>query len=291
LRGIMRNTEGGKMALTKDKSLKSPCRKSLGLLVVLAVLLVACPLAVLAAEPAVSIPDASAEQGEEVTLPISISGVTSLGAVDIRLHYDSSVVEVSSVAEGDLGAITYGIDNPGGVTRMNWFSATGETGDFTFARVTLRAVGTDGAASPLELDVRTIVNTDAQPILHGLDEGTFTAGLGGQYTLTISSAAGGSVTTPGEGTFSYGDAEVVNLVAQADAGYRFDGWTGDVAAVADVNRARTTITMDADKSISAAFTEAGAPGGLSTKWLIIIIAAVVVVVVVVLVVRRRRRYM
>ena len=279
------------MTLTEDKSLKSPCRRSLGLLVVLAVLLVACPLAVLAAEPAVSIPDARAEQGEEVTVPISISGVTALGAVDIRLHYDSSVVEVSSVADGELGTVTHAIDNASGVATMNWFSPTGETGDFTFASVTLRAVGTGAAASSLELEVRTLVNTDGQPIPHGLSQGRFTAGQPGQYTLTVSSAAGGSVTTPGEGTFSYSEADVVNLVAQADAGYRFNGWTGDVATVADVSKASTTITMDAPKSISAAFTEVGAGGGLSTLWLIVIISAVVVVVVVVLIIRRRRSYM
>ena len=40
-----------------------------------------------------------------------------------------------------------------------------------------------------------------------------------QYTLTISSSAGGSVTTPGEGTF-VGDAGlVVNLVATPTTGY------------------------------------------------------------------------
>jgi len=72
-----------------------------------------------------------------------------------------------------------------------------------------------------------------------------------QYDLTISSAAGGSVTIPGEGTFTYNAAEVVNLEASPDDGYQFDEWTGDVA---DVNASTTTITMDADKSITAGFS-------------------------------------
>ena len=55
------------------------------------------------------------------------------------------------------------------------------------------------------------------------------------YDLTISSTEGGSVTTPGEGTFTYTDMEVVEVVAEADEGYQFVEWTGDVRAVDDVN--------------------------------------------------------
>jgi hypothetical protein len=176
------------MTLTRDKSLRRRIKVSAGLSALLAVLLVACPLAVLAADTTVSIPDASAEQGTEVTVPITITDVTNLGAIDIRLHYDSSVVEVSNVADGDLGAITYAIDNPNGVTLMNWFSATGETGNFTFANVTLRAVGTGGGASSLELEVKDIVNIAGDPISHSVDEGIFTTEIatsGGLSTAWI----------------------------------------------------------------------------------------------------------
>ena len=71
------------MTLTRDKSLRRRIKISAGLSAVLAVFLVACPLAVLAADTTVSIPDASAEQGTEVTVLISITDVTNLGAVDI----------------------------------------------------------------------------------------------------------------------------------------------------------------------------------------------------------------
>jgi uncharacterized repeat protein (TIGR02543 family) len=112
-----------------------------------------------------------------------------------------------------------------------------------------------------------------------------------QYTLTVSSTTGGSVTTPGEGTFAYDEGEVVELVAEADAGYHFDGWTGDVATVAKVNKAKTTITIDDDKSIAAKFTEGQPADGLSRNWIIAIIAIVVVVIAVVFIVMRRRSYM
>jgi hypothetical protein len=75
------------------------------------------------------------------------------------------------------------------------------------------------------------------------------------YNLTTSSTAGGSVSNPGEGIYTYDEGTVVNLVATPNAGYRFDEWTGDVSTVADANDPTTTITMNGDHSITANFCE------------------------------------
>jgi len=77
----------------------------------------------------------------------------------------------------------------------------------------------------------------------------------GQYSLTTSSTAGGSVTTPGEGTFTHDAGTVVSLVATPATGYEFVGWTGDVGTIANVNAASTTITMNDSYSIRADFLE------------------------------------
>jgi hypothetical protein len=74
-----------------------------------------------------------------------------------------------------------------------------------------------------------------------------------QYDLTISSTAGGSATTPGEGVFTYGETSVVGLAAEAEENYQFVEWTGDVGTIVDVYAASTTITMNADYSITANF--------------------------------------
>jgi len=74
-----------------------------------------------------------------------------------------------------------------------------------------------------------------------------------QYNLTISSTEGGEVTTPGERTFTYEEGTVVNLVAEADEGYQFVNWTGNVSAIADVNAAATNITMNSNYAITANF--------------------------------------
>ena len=74
-----------------------------------------------------------------------------------------------------------------------------------------------------------------------------------QYQLTIFSTAGGSVITPGEGTFTYNEGKVVRLVARSVLGCTFVGWTGDVATITTVNSFSTTITMNGDYSITANF--------------------------------------
>ena len=106
-------------------------------------------------------------------------------------------------------------------------------------------------------DVGTIANVNAASTTITMnDDHSVTADfvrLVIQYDLTVTSTDGGDVTTPGEGTYAYDEGEVVNLVAEADDGYLFVNWTGDVSAIADVNAANTTITMNGDYSITADF--------------------------------------
>jgi Divergent InlB B-repeat domain len=85
-------------------------------------------------------------------------------------------------------------------------------------------------------------------------------GSGESYTLTINSTAGGAVTSPGEGTFTYDEGTVVNLVATADEGYEFQGWTGDTEDVADPGSLATTIILNQYSSITANFGPADSHG-------------------------------
>ena len=81
------------------------------------------------------------------------------------------------------------------------------------------------------------------------------------YQLTISSTAGGTVTSPGEGTFNYIAGTVVELVATPDDGYEFRGWTGDIGQIADRGSASTTIKMNGSYSVTAVFGGEGDGGG------------------------------
>jgi hypothetical protein len=75
--------------------------------------------------------------------------------------------------------------------------------------------------------------------------------------LMISSTRGGSVITPGEGTFPIPLGIPVSLVAQPDEGCWFEKWSGDVDTIADVWAASTTIIVDSPYSIRADFGGAG----------------------------------
>jgi len=79
-------------------------------------------------------------------------------------------------------------------------------------------------------------------------------------TLTVYSTIGGSVTTPGEGSFAYPIGTEINLAAAAVSGYQFTYWSGDVATIADFDDPTTTIIMNGDYYITANF---GRPGFLS----------------------------
>ena len=64
------------------------------------------------------------------------------------------------------------------------------------------------------------------------------------------SPSGGGTTSPAAGAHTYPEGQVVTITATPSAGYVFDHWTGDVA---DANSASTTVTMDADKTVTAYF--------------------------------------
>jgi hypothetical protein len=63
-----------------------------------------------------------------------------------------------------------------------------------------------------------------------------------QSTLTLSSSAGGSVITPGEGAFRYNYGETASFSAQADLSYEFSGWQGSYSST--VNPGQVTMTRD-----------------------------------------------
>jgi hypothetical protein len=81
----------------------------------------------------------------------------------------------------------------------------------------------------------------------------------GEYSLVVSAAEGGDVTTPRGGTFAYYTGEAVSLAAVADDGYCFANWSGDVGTIADVSAAETTIIMNDNYSVLANFHEVPAP--------------------------------
>jgi uncharacterized repeat protein (TIGR02543 family) len=72
-----------------------------------------------------------------------------------------------------------------------------------------------------------------------------------RLSLTVEVKGAGSV-IPSAGTHSYTQGTVVSINATPNAGYRFDGWTGEVG---DASSANTTVTMDSAKTVIANFSQ------------------------------------
>jgi hypothetical protein len=145
------------------------------------------------------------------------------------------------------------IDNTAGVS----VTMPGE-GTFTYDAgtvVNLVAAPTDGYRFvEWTGDVDTVADVEAAATNITMNGNcSITASSVAVYDLTISSTEGGSVTTPGEGTFTYDAGMVVDLVATPGDGYQFVEWTGDVDTIADVEAAATNITMSGNYTITASF--------------------------------------
>jgi len=165
-------------------------------------------------------------------------------------------LEITSTVGGSVtnpGEGTFYYDTPGevipltatqdsGYKFVNWTGDTGTIADVNSANTTITMSDTAGNYS-------ITANFEAIPVR--------------QYTLNISSTDGGSVTTPGEGSFTYDEGHVVDLVATPNSCHRFVNWTGDTGTIADVNSANTTITMNSDYSITANFRFTCGGGGVT----------------------------
>jgi len=166
-----------------------------------------------------------------------IAGMTGCAGIEYGLAISSTAGgSVTTPGEGtlayDTGAVVSLVATPlSGYRFVNW---TGDVG--TVANV-------NAASTTITIDDRYFITANFEELPPV------------QYDLTISSTAGGSVTTPGEGTFAYNTGAVVSLVATPLSGYRFVNWTGNVGTIANVNAASTTITVDDNYSITANFEQ------------------------------------
>jgi hypothetical protein len=171
-------------------------------------------------------------------------------------------------AESDVGGVV-GYNVGGAVANSFWdvlasgvlisAGGTGKTTAEMMRFVTFTDTNTEGLDQPWDMAAVDAGEIDAGHTWN-IVEGAGPPFLSGKqlelYSLTVSSSEGGQVTRPGQGSFVYDAGAVVSLVAQPEQGYRFAGWSGDVATVANVDAAATTITVQGSYTIRASFEQA-----------------------------------
>lgn len=189
---------------------------------------------------------------------------TEFSAVDI------TVDEGDVVVIGGTGRPTTQITNPtnGQIISGDTVTVQGTVSDDCgIASITVngQAVAFDPTANPVQFSCQvgldpgentiTIVVADVDetdPVVVTLTVYRQTEG----YTLNITSSDGGSVTTPGEGSFSYDSGTSVDIQADPNDGYVFTGWTGTAVTagkVADPDAPQTTVTVDGTYTLQANF--------------------------------------
>jgi parallel beta-helix repeat protein len=122
----------------------------------------------------ISIESVAAGRGESVTVPITVFNVVDMGGCEITFAYDPTVVYVTDVARGDLNySFTYNINNGSGWMRANALDAYGQSGNVTFAYLTLAAVGNKSDTSEMEFEDSRLLDASYTNITHIRDNGTF----------------------------------------------------------------------------------------------------------------------
>jgi hypothetical protein len=211
------------------------------------------------------------EDGTTVDFATSTSQEAAAQVYRITNWHGTTPPEISTAATGISTAPDPASLNPAGwdVADTLWLAVAGQDRGNREGTTAYPASYTDGistqSSDPATIGVcRTL---SARRVLAAASEnpGAFTIPVADGWVaftiavrpalrdLTISSTAGGSVNTPGEGVFTYYDGTVVDLVAEAEEGYQFVEWTGDIEEIVDIYAAETTITMNGDYSITANF--------------------------------------
>ena len=97
---------------------------------------------------------------------------------------------------------------------------------------------------------RILISSNPNYVPEGLGEDSTAPTVNAQYTLTVNAANSGSVSLDPAGGI-YEEGTIVQLKAAADPGWEFGGWSGDLTGTTNP----TTVTMDANMTISAVFVE------------------------------------
>ena len=205
---------------------------------------------------------AGAEDGTTVNFVTSASEQAAAQVYRISSWHGTTPPEISTAATGTDTAPNPASLNPAGwdVAETLWLAVAGQDRGDQSGPTAYPASYTDGMSTLSSDGTGSCRIYSARRLLAAASEDpdAFTIPVSEQWVaftiavrpaprdLTISSTGGGSVTTPGEGVFAYDEGTVVDLVAEAEEGYRFVEWTGDVGTIADVNAAAITITMNGD---------------------------------------------
>jgi hypothetical protein len=107
-----------------------------------------------AATTTVSVADSSGASGDRVKVPINVVGASNIGAMDISLTYDSSVLKGIEADSGALAtnALVESSEIEAGKMLISFADTSGISGDGAILEVTFEVVGDPGASTQMGIE-------------------------------------------------------------------------------------------------------------------------------------------
>jgi hypothetical protein len=210
----------------------------------------------------VDIPSPAFDGVSDYIIDIVVSGDTQGPiAYDASMNYDPAIVHIATPDTdvliktpggfplGDVAPDSDGVFQPGVIL----FAGAGIPGDGTLVRVGLDIGGEGLLTFDFNPSPLTSYNSEAgtHPVTLSTGQLAINTNCGVEYTLTMAAdPPEGGTTTPAPGPHTYPEGTEVDVSADANEGWQFDGWSGD-----DADECATgSVVMDSDKSCTANFS-------------------------------------
>jgi pectate lyase len=183
---------------------------------------------------------------------VSLAGVAQSAPQTAATNVDTSGADSISTSITSPSANSWIVDVVGSGNSGSFTPASGQT-----ERVDVAASGMTGAMSTKALTATGATtlgwtHNGANRLAHSL--ASFAPSGTTTFTLTTNVSGSGSITR-NPNAASYAAGTVVTLTATPAAGFQFAGWSGDLTGSANP----TTITMSANRTVTATFTTTAGP--------------------------------
>jgi hypothetical protein len=101
--------------------------------------------------------DRTMQRGSVVRIPVMVCNVRDLANMDLTVTYDTAVLQFRSAERGGLNSNALFESNEGraGMVKISFAGTSGTSGSGSVAILTFAVTGTDGAASPIRIQVDT----------------------------------------------------------------------------------------------------------------------------------------
>ena len=143
--------------------------------ILLALALLAGTASAAATQVAIGTPQSGA--GTTVIVPVTVSGASNLGAMDIEVTYDPAVLKMTSAQMGSLstnGFVEANEPQPGSAL-ISFIDTQGISGSGEIVKITFEVSGSSGTSTPLTLQARAY-DLDLKDVPVTIQSGSVTVG-------------------------------------------------------------------------------------------------------------------